>query len=115
MYIRYHSTSSAWVISDEFSCNFTSGKCTWVDSGDEHYDWARGRGKIANQGDFSPPGDITTGSSKLNSIDPEHKRICLGRNKLILCLASHGENVNAACGKIIYYLFLDKINRKCTK
>ena len=41
----------------------------------------------------------------------------LGRNKLMLCsrlcLASHGENVNAGCGKIIYYLFLDEINRKC--
>ena len=39
----------------------------------------------------------------------------LGRNKLILCLASHGKNVNAGCGKIIYYLFLDKINQKCAK
>ena len=39
----------------------------------------------------------------------------LGRNKLMLCLASHVENVNAACAKIIYYLFLDEINRKCAK
>ena len=37
----------------------------------------------------------------------------LGRNKLMSCLASHGENVDAGFGKIIYYLFLDEINQKC--
>ena len=37
----------------------------------------------------------------------------LGRNKLILCLASHGENADTGCGKIIYDLFLDEIDQKC--
>ena len=41
------------------------------------------------------------------------KRLGLGQKKLILCLASHGESLDAQCGKVIYFLFLDEINRKC--
>ena len=39
----------------------------------------------------------------------------LGPKKLILCLASHGENLDAQCGKHFYFLFFDEINRKCPK
>ena len=46
------------------------------------------------------------------STPTKENKWALGRNKLILCLASREENVNAGCGKIIYYLFLDEINRK---
>ena len=51
--------------------------------------------------------------SELIVSDAKHR--WLGQKKLILCLASHCESLDAQCGKIFYYLFLDEINRKCAK
>ena len=62
--------------------------------------------------------NIQTNKTHRNDYDSEMKYYWNGLRAYvykILCLESHGENINAGQGKIIHYLFLDEINRKSAK